>query len=751
MDCPRPPSRYSPLRRPKKAKNRQLYVIKRLFEEAYITEEQAKIAAESPMKFYVRQNFTDDAPYFLETVKQMIVDKIGESMVFDKGIKVYTSLDINKQKEAQRQVRLGLRELDKRQGFRGPITNITDVNKISEFLLNSRNKLIDAHSDERVLLPDGTLPEKGPLSLSGIGENKEPLPNLPDYLKLDKVVEAIVTKVDDKWGLTYVRFAESKGIIDIESMKWARKPNPKVSYKYEEIKKPSQALKAGDVIQIKIIGRQFYSTSIREKLNDLKKIAKKKKQEYKRPEDLPEFKGFTSVELEQEPLAQAALISFDQHNSDILAMVGGYDFVTSKYNRTYQATRQTGSAFKALVYASALDKHYTPSTLVTDAPIVFEEEQKNEEGSEEEVVVKKWKPSNYTKRFGGDMLFRNALIHSKNIPTVKIIEDIGIDWVASYARRLGVFSPLNMDLSLALGSSGVTLYEMTKAFAQFGLMGRKIKPQIIHKVEDQEGNVLWEKVSFDKRFEKELSFLDENFEQRRTRYLKIARRLEAGEPIEEIKKSLAEELSTQKAATSNPPKQELATDGEGKKADSFYKKIFNFEKEPPLYFQSRDQLIKPQTAYVITSILQGVIEEGTARRAKALGRPAAGKTGTTNEAYDAWFVGYTPDIATGVWVGFDKERSLGSGEGGGRTALPIWLEYMKFAHEGLSPKSFNVPEGIVFVNIDNETGKLATARSETVVRQAFIEGTEPSMKAESELQKSNTDDVQDFYKQDLSE
>ncbi|MCB0415508.1 MAG: PBP1A family penicillin-binding protein [Bdellovibrionales bacterium] len=742
---PQAPSRYNPLYRPKIAKNRQVYVINRLESDGYINEAQAKEAIEAPMKFYVRRNYKEDAPYFLETLRQMLVEKLGEVNVLDKGIKIYTSLDINKQKEAQKQVRQGLRDLDKRQGFRGPIENITDVNEISKFLRKNRDELISEYTDERILLPDGTLPDNGELDLNRKDEKGNPLPNLTEYTKIDDIVNAIVTKVDDKWGLVYLRFAESKGIIDIESMEWARKPDPKVNSKWTKIDKPSEALKTGDVIQVKIVGTNFYSQRIVEKLKEIRKAAAQKKEKYERPEDLPNFDEYAGLELEQEPLAQAALISFDQRNEDILAMVGGYDFEQSKYNRTYQATRQTGSAFKAIVYAAALDKNYTPSTLVTDAPIVFEEEQKSETGEEEEAAIKKWKPTNYAKRFGGDMLFRNALIHSKNVPTVKIIEDIGVDWVASYARRLGIFSPLNMDLTLALGSSGVTLYEMTKAFSQFGRLGKRIEPKIIHKVLDKDGNVLWENVSFDERFKKELDFLNDFFENRRSKYLEIARRLEAGESLDDIKLSLKEK------ALSEEPAQELDNTQEQANVDSFYKKIFNYDKEPPLYFSKKGQLMKPETAYVITSILQGVIEEGTGRGAKSLGRPAAGKTGTTSEAYDAWFVGYTPDIATGVWVGFDDEKTLGAGEGGGRTALPIWLEYMKFALNGVPARNFNVPEGIVFANIDNESGQLASSHSENIVRQAFIEGTEPTLNNKSETQAPNSQDVQDFYKEDLSQ
>jgi len=231
----------------------------------------------------------------------------------------------------------------------------------------------------------------------------------------------------------------------------------------------------------------------------------------------------------------------------------------------------------------------------------------------------------------------------------------------------------------------------------------------VHKVVDPTGKVLVENLSLDKRFEKELSGLDEYFEAKRK-----------------------DVLAVQAAQTSGA--QPVATPA---------KKI------PNLYFADPEQLISPQTAYLATSLLEGVINEpgGTAGRARALGRPAAGKTGTTNNFYDTWFLGYTPQIATGVWVGFDKERTLGLGEAGARTALPIWLTYMQTIHKDLPPQDFPVPNGIVFANIDPKTGHLASSSTATPARQAFLQGTAPSTSSDSSNGKVETD----FYKEDLSE
>ena len=747
------PSRYTPAYQPKAAKNRQKYVLSRMVIENYITEEQAQQAADLPIQIFIRQNDKGPAPHYLETVRQILVKHIGEEQILDKGLKIYTSLDIEKQKEAQRQVEFGLRSLDKRQGFRGAKKNLVTPEEVNEFLLKSRNQLTNKARPVRQLHPDGTFPKKDPLNLTGKDVDGDDLPNIPDYLTIGQIINGVVTNVDDEWGLITVRFAENRGLIDVKTMEWARKPNPKIKWLYDKIERPSQVLQTGDVIEIRLKGEIFRSARIDKKLSDLKSEFQKKKEKYKRPEDLPNFDLFADIELEQEPISEAALISIDQKTSDILAMIGGYDFKRSKFNRTYQARRQTGSSFKTFVYAAALDHGYTAVTPIIDAPIIFEEEDKNSEVDEsEETTVektKKWKPKNHSKKFMGDILFRNALIRSFNVPTVKIIEQIGVSQPANYARRLGVSSSLNMDYTLALGSSSVTLYEMTKAFAHIANLGKRMKPIVIHRVVDKNGNILVKNLSLDDRFEEEIQIIEEKFEKHRQDYLAFKKKngslktphfMETDDLNDDELGDLddLEDLDDLDKIPNNKQ-----TDEKTSLADS--------PKESPLFFKDPDQLIKPSTAYIITNLLQGAIEEprATGGKARALGRPVAGKTGSTSGYFDGWFIGYTPDITTGVWVGYDEERSLGRGEVGGNNALPIWLEYMKFAHKDLPPRSFEVPDGIIFANIDNKTGQLASAQSETIVRQAFSEGTEPNVLSDDESAEREND--LDFLKEDLTD
>jgi len=692
---PQAPSRYSPIHNPGSAKERQRYVLRRMADVGYISGSDADKFVNETVRLFVWQNFQELAPSYLETVRQLLVSEIGEGLVLDKGIKVYTGLDLKKQLAAQEQVQAGLRALDKRQGYRGPAKNITEPAQVAEFLLESRNKLMDESSPERMLKPDGTFDPRGPLNLSGKGEDGAILPVVPAFVPLNKIIDGVVTKVDDATGLVSVRFAESKGLIDLETMAWARKPDANVRSEDALLKKPSAALKPGDVILVKVVAPEFKSERVQKLIEEQ---AKKSKGKAGARIEWPDFKTHAQLELEQEPLVEGALLAIDQRTQDVISLVGGFDFVRSKFNRAWQAARQTGSSFKAFVYLAALDKDYTPATPIIDAPVVYDEVEEGQDSAKTQ-ETKTWRPKNISNKFGGDILFRNALIRSLNVPTVKIIENIGVDWAAQYSRRMGVFSPLNMDFTLALGSSSVTLYEMTRAFGVIGRNGRRLGPVLIRKVLDAEGKEIATNIGLDNRFKTELGRIEEDFEQKRQNYLK--------DP--------------------DAPK-----------------------KTPPLYFNDKDQLIRPQTAYVLTSILQGVVDDpnGTAGAARALGRPVAGKTGTTTAFYDAWFMGYTPDVVAGVWIGFDDEKSLGRSETGGKAALPIWLEYMKVAHEGLPPRGFPVPDGVVFANIDNETGQLVSSSSKAVVRQAFVDGTEPGT---NQNPQTAIDQEKNFYKEDMSE
>ncbi len=688
---PKAPSDYSPVKNPSRAKERQAYVLHRMSENKFITETEAADFRAAPIKVYLKEQYEDKAPFYMESIRQLLVEQLGEDVILNQGVKVVAALDLNSQIAANEAMIKGLKDLDKRQGFRGVSKNITSDSEIADFLNKEKKEIISDLSPERVILPNGTFEEitlqnfRGKLPFNG------KTMKLPVYLEVGRSYQAVVDVVNDKDNFVTVMLPGISGYIPFETMNWARKLNPDVKSDFAQIKKPSSALVKGDVVLVKIVSENVALP------------ASQKNKKGAKPLILGvDTSKYVSVELDQEPVVEGSLLSFDQQTQDIIAMVGGYSFAKNEYNRALQATRQTGSSFKAIVYAAALDKGYDPSTRIIDAPLVYKESgAADEEGQGDE---KTWKPSNHGKEFNGEITMRNALVKSLNIPSVKIVEDIGVSYATQFAQRLGIFSKLNPDFTLVLGSSSITLYEMTKVFSQLGRNGLRTRPLLVKSVTDRNGKILLEKLSLDIKYAKEMEAKEIEFEENRKKYL---------------------DSHPAAAATENE----------------------NNAEENHFYFNNPEQLIKPEVAYVITNMLTGTVTDpqGTGGRAASLGREVAAKTGTTNGYVDAWFMGYTPNVATGVWVGFDKERSLGRGEVGGKAALPIWLDYMKIVHEKLPVMSFQKPPNVTTVKIDVQSGKLAGASSDRVIEQAYVEGTEPSAAS------TKTEETVDQLKQDLGD
>jgi penicillin-binding protein 1A len=325
-------------------------------------------------------------------------------------------------------------------------------------------------------------------------------------------------------------------------------------------------------------------------------------------------------------LVQGALFCMDVRTGAIRAMVGGRDFNQSEFNRATQSRRQAGSAFKPIIYTAAFDKGMTPATVIDDSPLAVDDV------SQPDGI---WRPKNFDDKFMGPITMRTALVLSRNVVTVKILQEIGIDYAVSYAMNMGITSPLVRTLSLALGASGVTLQELVQAYGVLANQGQKVSPFFIKKIVDRTGNV------------------------------------------------------------------------------------FEETKVQP------EQVIDPRIAFITTHVMQDVVTSGTGTRVRSIGRPVAAKTGTTNDTRDAWFIGMTPSLITGVWIGFDQEASLGSQEVGGRAAAPIWLYFMEKALQNTPVESFPVPEGIVFEKINPKTGEPA-GPSEKGTNEAFLLGTSPS-------------------------
>jgi len=548
---PKAPNDYSPYRSPDKAKFRQGVVLRRMVDEGFIPVEQYHKAYQEDLFFQKLLPEEELALHFQEHIRQYLTARYGDDAVYKGGLNVYTTLNVEMQRSANRAVKTGLRELDKRQGYRGPIGKYQ--------------------------------------------ENEEPAGGVRTTSQAGEILEGRVVSL----GPTFATVETGKltGKILLEDMAWAARrlkgPRLREDVEITENPKPSDLLKVNDLIKVKV-----------------KKLG-------------TDPKG-TLFSLEQEPMVEAAFIALDPATGAVKALVGGYDFKRSEFNRALTARRQPGSAFKPLIYATALERGLTSATLLIDNPVIFTDTELN----------KVWKPENYEEKFYGPITLRDALTYSRNLATVKLLEQIGIGNVVEFSRRVGIRSPLTRDLSLALGSSGVSLLELASAYAVFANQGLRIEPALIASVTDHSGRVLESR-----------------------------------------------EISPQ-------------------------------------------QVTSKETAYVITNLLEDVVQRGTAKKAKAIGRPVAGKTGTTNEFTDAWFVGFTPNLVAGVWVGFDDNRPLGDREAGGTTALPIWISFMEEALSRFPVVPFSIPDNIVYAKIDRETGLLAQEEEQGVV-EIFVKGTEP--------------------------
>lgn len=567
---PKSPNHFSPFKNYERAKKRQEHVLARMEEAGFLTAAEREQAAAEPLSFR-RPGSEQIAPYFVEYVRQQLIAKYGEAMVYKGGLRVMTTLNLEMQRAAEAAFADGLRELDKRQGWRGPLRTVDPAS-----------------------LASGTLP---------VATTDQPVA-VGDYR------EAVVAKVGKDFYLVQIGSHPAK--LSFDDMVWAKKRLTGSDPAKDTVVNPNlkQILKPGDVIEVRV-----------------KKVEK----------------DTVYVRLEQTPLVEGGLIAVDPGKGAIRAMVGGYDFGRSEYNRAVQARRQPGSAFKPIIYATAVNQGMSPASVVLDAPVVYEQ-------VEEE---KTWKPENYGRKFHGMVSLRDALAHSHNLATVRLLDKVGIKNVIDFARQIGVTSPLAADLSLGLGSSSVGLMELTSAYSVFLNQGNRAEPYAIFSVKDNTGQVL-----------------------------------------------------------------ELA--------------------EP-----QAQEVISKETAYLITNMMEDVVQKGTGVAAKALGRPIAGKTGTTDEFINAWFIGGTPNLVTGVYVGFDDRRSLGETESGAHAALPIWINFMREALKPLPVVPFVIPEGVTFVKVDPSTGLLNSEQEDQPGNvEIFTKGSEPTQAAQRRL------DPMDFYKID---
>jgi penicillin-binding protein 1A len=551
-------------------------------------------------------------------VRRRVVERYGNPRVLREGLRIETAMDLDKQRAAQQAMLHGLLEVDRRQGFWGPVGHVQGAERDALHRRLSR------------AWPAGTL-RPGDFAVG------------------------IVSAVNDGTSQARVDVGDAQGVLPIAGMRWARPPNSQVHWEYAQIQRPSLALHVGDVVLVRRVER--------EELQALEKLTKVGK-----PADVPEAPILLA--LEQDPRLQGALVALDPGSGYVEAMVGGYDFEASEFNRAFQACRQPGSAFKPILYSAAIQElGFTPSTLLTDAPMVFRDDERS------------WKPQNYGEDFKGEVPLRSAVIHSMNIPAVKTAEKLarekGAGFLGEWAASLGITSPVKQELGSALGSSCATLWDMVNVYAVLDRQGVKRRSILVKRVLDRDGALLEDHTA------------------------------------------------------PNDPWVPLSARLAGAYAE--------VRSEP-------ERVIEPRAAFVLQHLMQEVATVGTGAQAARLGKPAGGKTGTTNDSFDTWFLGFTADQVAGVWLGFDQnEQPLGRAETGGRAALPIWLSFMQAALRDRPQPDFPVPEGIVFARIDPKTGAAVPPFAPGVL-EPYLDGTAPVPQAEEDVGSSKVD-VRDLFGQ----
>jgi penicillin-binding protein 1A len=494
--------KFSPLYNPEAALVRRNLVLHRLEEEGKITPSEEMAAKKAPLGLHVQYPRNDLAPYFFEEIRKYLEATYGTEAVHERGLRVYTTLNISLQRIANQSLRDGLHAYERRHGWKGNLPNV---------LRDNLGKL-DTYEDD----------------------------DWRHAMEKGSYVTGLVLSIEEKNAI--IKIGPYRAILSPGDFAWTGR------------KKPADLMKVGDLAQFSI--QELRDNTVR-------------------------------VQLEQQPGPQGALLAIDNATGEIKAMVGGYSFEDSKFNRATQAVRQVGSSFKVYVYADALEKGSTPFDTIVDSPFT------TISGGQP------YSPHNYDEKFEGTITLRRALAGSRNVPAVKLAEKVGINTVVDMAKRFGISTPMPPYLPLALGAADMKLVEHVSAFTVFPNDGIRIDPHMIRRVASYDGALLE-------------------------------------------------------------------------------------EAHPEVH-----DVLSPEVARTMTAMLEEVIQFGTGIQARSLGRPAAGKTGTTQDYTDAWFVGFTPNITAGVWVGFDdKQISLGKKETGARAALPIWLEFMQGAVAGTPAVDF---------------------------------------------------------------
>jgi penicillin-binding protein 1A len=584
---PKAPAALHPVRNRDRAIERRNYVIDRLLENGWIKQADADTARKDPLAVTNRSNAAHifAGEYFAEEVRRDLFERYGEKKLYEGGLSVRTTLDPKLQVMARKTMAAGLVNFDEAQGWRGASSKL------------------DITGDWGVKLADvKSLSDISPWRLAVVLETSEQSARIG--FQPGRELGGAVLK------------DRQTGNITLDGVRWAKATAGPTRGRTPTA--VSQVLSPGDVIYADpLIGKDGNAVE-------------------------------GQYRLRQYPEVSGAMVAMDPWTGRVLAMVGGFSFDQSQFNRATQAYRQPGSSFKPIVYSSALDNGYTPSTVVVDAPIEIDQ------GPGGGV----WRPENYSVgHYHGPTTLRNALRWSLNTVTVRLAQDVGIPLIGEYAKRFGVYDELPNYLSYALGTGETTVLRMVTAYSMFANGGKRVKSTLIDRIQDRYGRTIF------KHDARECRGCD-------------------------------------------------ASDG------------WKNQPEPQLV-DHREQVLDAMTAYQITSMMEGVVQAGTATALKEVGKPIAGKTGTTSDEKDAWFVGFSPDLVIGVYLGYDKPRSLGRKATGGVLAAPIARDFMKLALADKQAVPFRVPAGIKLIRVDQMTGMRAGPDSGRTVLEAFKPGTAP--------------------------
>ncbi|MEE8165262.1 MAG: transglycosylase domain-containing protein, partial [Myxococcota bacterium] len=449
---PQRPSAYNPNRNPEAAETRRRYVLRRMLEDGYIDEEIFELELDSPpeLKRHPDLENIEVSRYFVEEVRRLLFERLDGDIVNNNGLRIETTLDVDLQRAARNAVQRGLEAHDHRRGYRGAIRSVVPDQREAEL-----ERLDELNSDEFVVLLAED--EDPPLESQTDEELSAETPAIRE-IPFDTPLKGIVLAVDPEAGNARIGFARDvEGEAWLTDVEWAREPDP--------LARPRPVKAIGSIFEVGDV-----ATFIR--LPD--------ESDPKEEQTDDETPRLARLDIWQTPLAEGALLSLENDTGDVLAMIGGYDFDRSEFNRAVQAERQPGSAFKPLIYGAALTRGYTPVSTVIDRPVVYRDP----------VTGFVWAPRNYGRKFHGPMTMRDALKKSINNATVHLFRDVGVRYVIDYARRFGIQSTLSADLSLALGSSSVTLLELTRAYAIYPRGGTRLVPRFIAKVTDRDGNGL---------------------------------------------------------------------------------------------------------------------------------------------------------------------------------------------------------------------------------------------------------------------